>query len=809
MAEDIDSKIDRQIKLEEEMRGMGIARFRQEVQSARDNNLESTTSGVLHIMKHAFDPMVQGIEDWLEKCGSGSPGRRHDCYKWIKDFDPQVMAFLTIKTVMDTVSSGVDFVQVSTAIASQLENEHNFRLFKQESPQHYRKVKADVMKRSKHYRHVSTVLKHRASKDDIELMKFTTVEKHKIGALLLSIMIDTTGLVELYTPPYKKSARSNATRVQPTALTTEWLGEHNDRCELLSPVVLPMIIEPKPWTSPVSGGFWTGFVRTPLVRRASSGYLEDLDNVDMWEVYQALNHMQKTKWKINKDILYIMSVAADNGIPLGNLASGEDIPLPPKPVDIETNKDSRFDWRKKAARIYSENIRHRSKHLSLHKKLRVAERFADEDELYFVYSMDFRGRVYPVQVHLTPQGDDASKSLLHFGDGKEIDNDTAPWLAVHGANLYGFDKVSLQERVDWVIENQEIIQRCAVDPFEEIFWTDADKPWQFLAFCFEWSGFMDHGPGFVSHLPVALDGSCNGLQNFSAMLRDPVGGRATNLTPTEQPCDIYQEVADEVTKRLKETDDPRAAPWIGFVNRKLVKRPTMTMPYGATLMGFKQQLQDELMSWKDEGTETPSFPDGEGFKETLYLAKVIYDSLGSIVVAAREAMDWLQTVARVVASESLPVHWIAPTGFPIMQSYRRSITQRVNTEVAGSFYQTRVMTMDDADIDKRRMAAAIAPNFVHSCDAAHLMRTVNLAEANNIRDLQMVHDSFATHVADTPVMQEVIRHAFVQIHNDNDVLQDFYDRICSQVKDPSKIPLPPRKGSLDITQVMDAEFFFA
>jgi DNA-directed RNA polymerase len=39
---------------------------------------------------------------------------------------------------------------------------------------------------------------------------------------------------------------------------------------------------------------------------------------------------------------------------------------------------------------------------------------------------------------------------------------------------------------------------------------------------------------FVSHLPVAFDGSCNGLQNYSMMLRDEVGGAATNLVPSRE-----------------------------------------------------------------------------------------------------------------------------------------------------------------------------------------------------------------------------------------------------------------------------------
>src|SRR3546814_16441857 len=47
----------------------------------------------------------------------------------------------------------------------------------------------------------------------------------------------------------------------------------------------------------------------------------------------------------------------------------------------------------------------------------------------------------------------------------------------------------------------------------------------------------------VSRIPVALDGSCSGLQHFSAMLRDEEGGAAVNLLPAERPQDVYKRVA--------------------------------------------------------------------------------------------------------------------------------------------------------------------------------------------------------------------------------------------------------------------------
>jgi DNA-directed RNA polymerase len=42
------------------------------------------------------------------------------------------------------------------------------------------------------------------------------------------------------------------------------------------------------------------------------------------------------------------------------------------------------------------------------------------------------------------------------------------------------------------------------------FWTEADQPWLFLAACLEWKRYKEEGYGMISHLPISMDGSCNG-----------------------------------------------------------------------------------------------------------------------------------------------------------------------------------------------------------------------------------------------------------------------------------------------------------
>ena len=173
-----------------------------------------------------------------------------------------------------------------------------------------------------------------------------------------------------------------------------------------------------------------------------------------------------------------------------------------------------------------------------------------------------------------------------FAEGKPLDDKGRWWLGVHGANLFGNDKISLDDRAKWAFDYRPNAVNIASDPYRNLDWTEADDPWQFLAWCFEWA--EAHEEGFVSHLPVGLDGSCNGLQHFSALLRDEVGGAATNLVPAPVPADIYREVAKRAEEILSEVgeDDPNfwmAQSWLVFgIDRKITKRSVMTLPYGVT-----------------------------------------------------------------------------------------------------------------------------------------------------------------------------------------------------------------------------------
>jgi DNA-directed RNA polymerase len=144
-----------------------------------------------------------------------------------------------------------------------------------------------------------------------------------------------------------------------------------------------------------------------------------------------------------------------------------------------------------------------------------------------------------------------------FAEGRALGKTGMRWLKIHLANLYGKDKLSLDEREVWTSENLTQVLEAANNPLKgerDAWWTRAEDPWQCLAVCFEIRDALASGnpETFVSRLPVHQDGSCNGLQHYAALGRDDWGGRAVNLFPADRPQDIYSGVLHHVIAKVEQ-----------------------------------------------------------------------------------------------------------------------------------------------------------------------------------------------------------------------------------------------------------------
>ena len=117
--------------------------------------------------------------------------------------------------------------------------------------------------------------------------------------------------------------------------------------ELFSPLAWPMLIPPNNWEPNRPGGYLLNEVMKghEMVRRGNNTRIQGET------VYKFLNHIQQVAYKLNPFIVEVAETLFERGQQVGKFIPIVDYPLPPKPVDIAENKDSRKEYRRKTAEV--------------------------------------------------------------------------------------------------------------------------------------------------------------------------------------------------------------------------------------------------------------------------------------------------------------------------------------------------------------------------------------------------------------------------------------------------------------------------
>jgi len=812
--------LETQKQLELEMHMTGIEGYRKKVRTSIEQGIESRTPYGLMMLKRSVDVLAASCDRFVIDALSGAATKSPFSATLMNSLDSEVCAYVSLKAAIDGVSGTTSLTKLAMKIGGMLEDQFKLDFYKQQDQFIFNKIYKRVTNQTtnRYYRRYN-LLRELTRLELTCAEAWNKHEKMSLGCKLIDLVVQETGLIRIETQTVGRNKK--ILMVRSTDKTLAWIAKVNERGEALCSSFGPCVIKPKDWTTPIDGGFYTPeLFNVPLIKTSNINYFEDMQHYPMPEEYAAVNTLQGSKFQINQPILEFMQECWESGLPWGGLVSREDATLPPFP--FSPDKDTKNlneadalkfkDWKKAATRVYQFNARSTSKRLATIRTLQVAEKYKDFDEFFFVYQNDFRFRKYVTSAFLNPQGSDPSKSLLQFSKGRRLGERGAFWLAVQGANTYGEDKITLQQRYDWVKENTPWIIKCAEDPMVYKEWCDADKPWQFLAFCFEWQGQSILGENFESKLPIALDGCNNGIQHLSALVRDIRGGQATNLMPSALPNDIYQEVADACVKELEKRDDPMATKWLEFgVTRKCCKRPVMVVPYGGRLFSCRGYIEEYIHDVLEDGS--PDLFDGKHFEASNYLARILWDAISEVVVSARVVMDWVQKVSSTVTKQGFPLAWQTPTGAYVSQNYEAFNTKRVTTHIDGVLIKPSVRETIEGKLDRRRSVNGSSPNFIHSLDASAMTKTINLCRQRGLTDFCMIHDSYAVHAGElsngencTDVLFASLREAFVDMYVNNNPLNDLRDCVQEVVKD---IPEPPAFGALDIEQVKESEFFFS
>lgn len=842
-----EESIARQQELELKANDYSYNRLMKEINNRiQSGNADELAEGKL-ILVHSIKAVADKLREYFDRDIRGKAKSVRDLIAIEFSEAPKDLAFIVLATLVRSISKDVQVPAIS--VIKQLNRAiYDSILVRRLDRDENSTFGAYVDKRYKHrseswrQREKMKIVRRQSSMDDPDLNDMTTY----LGGVLLDVVIKS-GINIIETKTVYSKGRSTRYVVY-TEECFKMVLQSRER--LLNeyrkfPILLA---KPKDWTGFTgSGGYYNSDIYKLTMIKARTGSRKLLkgffEKTNPTVLYDILNTLQATPWRINKRVYDVMETIFQGnlvdpesphnnpqlvgGLPYNGTLEPEDFINIHNYGELQTEgKYKGLPVDKKMMRKYFKDLEDQrdicltntGKAIMLNLVMYNAKEYVDEDEFYFSYQYDFRGRIYPIQQHLQPQGKGEVKALLEFKNGCKIETDEElRWFYIHGANCYGYDKLPYAERVSKIKEKTEEIKEIANDPLaNRNLWKDADEPFLYLAWCFEMADYLSDPSGFVSRIPIALDATCSGIQIYSGLLRDRDGARAVNVIGDTRE-DIYQRVADKVNHFLEVGDYPKVLSFStsdgkvheestvamadslkGKITRKLTKRNTMTQPYSVTKYGMYEQLKAELTEMEYNNKK---FWVGDLWAVAKLLTDLNDRAIAEVVKGARVGQEYLKEVTAEVVKEGQWVFYTTPlTGFPVLQKLHKTEAERITTPIGKLVIRKTIN-----DLNPQKMVNGIAPNYIHSLDATLLAMTVLKLKEDGCKDFHLIHDSYGVPVNQVVNLNKRVREAFIDLFLE-DPLMKFIEQVHPEV---DKRPQDVMINTLALSEVAESEYIFS
>ncbi len=840
------SKLERQLKLEQSASDYSYIRLMKEVNSrTKAGQADELAEGKL-LLVHGIEAVSDKIEEYFAKDIRGKMKAARDIVGLEFSDTPKDLAFILLATIVRSISKDnhVPTISLIKQLIKALYDSILVRRLDRDDNNFGSFVDKRFKNRSEKFREREKlkIVRRQMKLNDQDLTDITTY----LGGTLLDLVLKSgVNIIET------KIVMSKGKRTQFIVYTEECFKMvMQSRERLLTdyrkfPILL---IEPKPWVSFVgTGGYQQReLYKLPIIKcrlgskKLLAAYFKESDTS---QIFDLLNTLQATAWRVNKrvydvmDYIFVNNVmdtdsAPNNPFLVGNLPYNGQL----EPEDFinihnygdinDSGKYKGLPKEKEMMRKYFKDledqrditISNSGRAIMLNLVLYNAKEYVTEDEFFFSYQYDFRGRVYPIQQHLQPQGKGEVKSLLEFKNGSKITTEEELyWFQIHGANCYGHDKELYADRIKLIKDKEEDIKLVAADPLtNRLLWKDADEPFLYLAWCFEYADYLKDPDNFLSHIPVALDAVCSGIQIYSGLLKDKEGAEAVNVIGDKRN-DIYQRVADRVEELLRDGDYIKSVTYKtsdgkdheestvaianslkGNITRKLTKRNTMTQPYSVTKYGMYEQLKIELQEMEKNNKR---FWVGDLWLVAKILTDLNDRAIADVVKGARTGQEYLKDVTGDIVKQGKWVFYTTPiTDFPVLQKLHKTKLERVVTPIGKLSIRTTT-----SDLHPQKMVSGIAPNFIHSLDAVLLTSTVLKLKADGCTNFHLIHDSYGVPANQVVNLNKRVRESYVELFEREPI-----KRWVEQVNPNYEVkPEDIMINTLNLSEVLDSAYIFS
>jgi DNA-directed RNA polymerase, mitochondrial len=815
------------------------------------------TTGGLALVNRYHERLTEGFRIALLDVRSGihkEPG----LVVTLRGLPPELLALVSIQTLLHSIGFKQDLVETLSSLGAAVAAECWAAKLTSDCPKINQRIamaaksvkerhgsvkrRQDAMERK-----ITKAIEAGAMPKSFKTRRWSEASLQSAGGWLFNVVSTTLEGVFEFLP--RTAGGSNALTVSEAGMSI--VDQALDQAMVHNPVYWPTPVAPKPWTGWDDGGSWDERVYATVLRSHNKDTPGAVKNAiktgTMQPALDAINALQAVAYTINIQVLEVIEACDAQGIHVKGLVPNRR-KREPKPhafawEAMEPAQQARF-WQKNAE-IDKRNRGLIGDRLLFAEDQKTAFAMLEHKRFHTPLNCDWRGRIYGLS-HFNFQREDRVRALFLFADGLPIGDEGLDWLKMHTANCGDFSvtvsgvtgKISkrpIKERIDWCNDNIQLITNTASAPLVHTEWMDADKPFLFLAACFELSAALERGSSFITRLPISFDGSCSGLQHLCMMTRAEEGSMV-NLTSSPLPQDVYQVIADDTYAAVAadEENADLAKLFLEFDGdrRKIAKRNVMTFAYSSKKFGMSAQQQVDLMEplagdvldGKMEEHPFEGYQHGPLDKKTgnrhpskaaRFIAGHIYTAIVERIKKPAEAMEFLQDIAKAMAHEGKPVLWTTPVGIPWINRYHGTVVKSVQMFLndSGVRRSTRISVAvgQEKDIDKGKASNSVAPNFVHALDGSHLMLTANAAVSEGITSIATVHDSFGCLAPQAARFNAIIREQFSQMYIKHDVLNEILEQARADLTHANwkRLPDPIEYGTLNPKDILNAEFAFA
>ena len=774
------AQIDEQITLEREQIRQGLERLRDNTVKLQDKEYASASVYGVSSIEELLPKVIQEIKDTAARAKRGFVGVDFAHIKqYLADIEPEAAAAIACKVTFDKVFSSKrkanQLQNVTDAIGKAVEDECMIRHYERNVPGLLHTLKKNYWHRSIGTEQKVVVIKTLMKRYEVEHWQpWGRANKIKLGGWLMNCICKTS---QWFDNELRREGNKTNRYIVPTPEFLEIRDDVMAKAELFSPLAWPMLIEPNDWSNERQGGYILNEVMKGynMVRRSAPCRIQGETPITF------LNHIQKVAYTLNPFIVDVAETLQERGIELGKFVPVVELPLPPKPADIAENYDSRKDYRRRAAEVMNVNAQQFKRSCRTRMTMNAVKVFKDKEKFFNPWSFDYRGRAYPIPAFLTPQDTDFGKSLLMFYEQAFMTHEAEGWIRFQVATTYGLDKSTMEDRQDWVLHNHDLITRVATDPIRNLSdWESADEPWQFLSSAHEYYHTCILCDKNYTSLPIAVDATCSGLQILAGLARDKSTAQLVNVCPSDKPQDAYAVVASTATPECPSSIR-------NYMDRKVVKRVVMTVPYNAKPYSNRGYIRDAL---KEKGIELEK-------EDLTATVKAVRDAMNVIVPGPMKVMKWIEKeVSSAIDRGEQELQWSTPSGFVVTQRLMKPEVETIELQLLGRC-QIKVATTDSDKVDKSHHKNATAPNLIHSLDASLL----HLSAIRFNAPIALIHDSVLCRATDMTILSALVRETYMHLFAEQDYLTSWANQIGAETE-------PPIIGTLEPESVIESTYFF-